>query len=249
MRQRTKPDIQYRTAELRAAEDGAGFSGYASHFWSVDSYLTAVKDGAFKKTIRERGEKTPILWQHDAYAPIGKPTELKEDKTGLKFNALISEGTTFGKDAMTLLRDGVPLGMSFGFQTTRSRPATKEDPLDFSLFKAKPEDVEIIEEVKLWEISLVTFPANEMAAINDVRAVAEADALSSLIEHIRDGSLSDEHAALIAELVAAYEERAAAGAETSATTAPDPDQARRRERDVQIALERARAYGWERIAA
>jgi HK97 family phage prohead protease len=218
---RTTPDIQYRTAELRAEDDGAGFSGYASHFWSVDSYMTAVKPGAFRKTIKERGAKTPILWQHDPYSPIGRPTELKEDKTGLRFNAAITEATTYGRDAMALLRDGVPLGMSFGFQTIKSRAAGDDDPLDFGQYKAKPEDIQVIEEVKLWEVSLVTFPANELAAINDVRAVAEADALTTLIEHIRGGSVSDEHAALVADLVAAYQERAEAGALEAATSLDD----------------------------
>ena len=234
----TRPDIQYRTADLRAADDGAGFSGYASHFWSVDSYMTAVKPGAFRKTIRERGEKTPILWQHDAYAPIGRPSELKEDKTGLRFDAHISEGTTYGRDAMTLLRDGVPLGMSFGFETIKDRAATTDDPHDFTNYKAKPEDIRVIEEVRLWEISLVTFPANEMAAIADVRAVAEADALASLIEHVRGGSLSDDHAALVADLVAAWGERAEP--EPSAGTPLPEEQARRRNRDIEIALEYGR---------
>ncbi|MDQ3222154.1 MAG: HK97 family phage prohead protease [Gemmatimonadota bacterium] len=237
----TKLNVQYRTAEIHA--DGAGFSGYASTPWVVDSYISAVKPGAFRKTIRERGTKTPVLWQHNADWPIGRPTELKEDKGGLYFNAAISEATTYGRDAMALLRDEVPLGMSFGFQTTRSRQGTKDDPFDFTLFNAKPEDVMVIEEVKLWEISLVTFAANELAAINDVRAVAEADALTTLIEHVRDGSLSDDHAAMIADLVAAYQERAAAGA-LEATTAPDPDLARRRNRDIEMTIALAKGRGW-----
>lgn len=242
-----QPNIQYRMADARAADDGAGVSGYASHFWSVDSYLTAVKPGAFRKTIRERGERVPVLWQHDPDKPIGRPTSLKEDKTGLAFNAAITEATTYGRDAMALLRDGVPLGVSFGFQTIKSRGATKDDPLDFAQYKAKPEDVQIIEEVRLWEVSLVTFPANEAATINDVRAVAEADAVASLIEHMRAGTLSDEQRALVADLVATFD----------ALPEPEPDPStplaaanaqRKRDIAVQFALAEARRMGvlaWE----
>jgi hypothetical protein len=140
------------------------------------------------------------------------------------------------------LRDGVPLGMSFGFETIKDRAATTDDPLDFTNYKAKPEDIRVIEEVRLWEISLVTFPANEMAAIADVRAVAEADALSSLIEHVRGGSLSDEHAALVADLVAAWGERAEP--EPGDPTPLPDEQARRRNRDVEITLALASARGW-----
>lgn len=196
-----------RTVEIRADEGQPGFSGYASHFWSVDSYGTAVKPGAFTKTLKERGARVPVLLHHESTKPIGRLAELKQDKTGLAFNAVISEGTTDGRDAMTLLRDGVPLGMSFGFQTIKSRAGTKDDPIDFTQVKAKAEDVQIIEEVRLWEVSLVTFPANEQAAIHNVRAANEAALISTLIEQIRSGSADPARLASIADLVAAYQER------------------------------------------
>jgi HK97 family phage prohead protease len=235
----TTRDVQYRMAEFRASDDGAGLSGYASHFWSVDSYMTAVKPGAFRKTLRERGERIPILWQHNPDYPIGRPTVLKEDKTGLKFDAAISERTSKGAEAMALLRDDVPLGMSFGFQTIKSRAATDDDPLDFTAYKAKAADVQVIEEVRLWEVSLVTFPANELAGISDVRALAEADALASLTEHIRAGTLGDEHAALVAELVAAFTE---AQPEPDDST-PLPDASARRNRDIAARLALAQYAG------
>lgn len=236
-------DVQYRMAEFRAADDGAGLSGYASHFWSVDSYMTAVKPGAFRKTLRERGERIPILWQHNPDYPIGRPTVLKEDKTGLKFDAAISERTSKGAEAMALLRDEVPLGMSFGFQTIKSRAATDDDPLDFTAYKAKADDVEVIEEVRLWEVSLVTFPANELAGISDVRAQAEADALASLTEHIRAGTLTDEHAALVADLVAAFTERCQPEPEPVEESTPLPDASARRNRDIAARLALAQYAG------
>lgn len=243
------PDIQYRMADVRAADDGAGMSGYASHFYSVDSYGTALKKGAFRKTIRERGDKIPVLWQHNPDTPIGKPTLLKEDTTGLFFNASISEGTTHGRDVMALLRDGVPLGMSFGFQTIKDRAATDDDQLDYSgapdFFKGKhgKAEVRVIEEVRLWEISAVTFPANEQATINDVRAIAEADALSSLIEHVRAGTLTDDQAALVADLVAAFTARQEP---EPAPTTPLPDENARRLtlRDIELAIALGTSEGW-----
>ena len=248
-----QPDIQYRMADVRAADNGAGLSGYASHFYSVDSYGTAVKRGAFRKTIRERGDRVPVLWQHNPDTPIGKPTELKEDRTGLFFHAAISEGTTHGRDVMALLRDGVPLGMSFGFQTIKDRAAEDDDELDFThapdWTKGKDgrKQVRVIEEVRLWEISAVTFPANELATINDVRAVAEADAVSSLIEHMRSGTLTDEHRALVAELVAAFHALPEPEPDPS-TPLADETARRKRERDLQYALAQARRMGvlsWE----
>ena len=197
-KKRTAPAaLQYRTAEIRADGDVPGLSGYASHFGSIDSYGTAVKKGAFARTISQRGDKIPVLWNHWPDNVIGKPTELKEDDTGLWFNASISEGTNQGRDVMTLLRDGVPLGMSFGFETLKSRPIEEGDNLDWEqapeFYKdpANREYVRIIEEVRLWEISVVTFPANELATINDVRNAAQIDALASLLEDLRADELPE----------------------------------------------------------
>lgn len=191
-------NLHYRTAEIRADNEGAGLSGYASHFGSIDSYGTAVKKGAFTRTLQQRGDRIPVLWNHWPDSPIGKPVELREDDTGLWFSASISEGTTHGRDVMALLRDGVPLGMSFGFETLKSRPLEDGDTVDWSQapdFYKDPnqgrEYVRIIEEVRLWEISVVTFPANEMATINDVRQAAQLDALATLLEDLRTGPLPD----------------------------------------------------------
>ena len=239
-RKNAPPNLQYRTAEIRADDDGAGLSGYASHFGSIDSYGTAVKRGAFAKTIRERGGRIPVLWNHWSDSPIGKPDELKEDETGLWFNASISEGTTHGRDVMTLLRDGVPLGMSFGFETIRSRPVEEGDILDWSQapdFYKDPENheyVRMIEEVRLWEISVVTFPANELATINDVRQIDQIDALTTLLEDLRSGDLTedDRRWSHLHSIVAAMPTLP----EPGTPTPPPPHDARRRIREAQALL-------------
>jgi len=190
--------MQHRTVEIRADGDTPGISGYASHFNSIDSYGTAMKRGAFAKTIADRGSRIPVLHNHWTDTVIGKPTELREDDNGLYFNAEIVEETQAGAEVMALLRKGVPLGMSFGFETLKSRPIEEGDQLDWSMapdyFKRDENrgEVRVIEEVRLWEISVVTFPANEMATINDVRAAEHVDALSSLLEDLRAGRLSDD---------------------------------------------------------
>lgn len=244
------PAFQYLTAEIRAvSDDGAGLSGYAAHFGNVDSYGTAMKRGAFRKTLKERGDRIPVLWNHWSDAPIGKPTELKEDKTGLYFDAAISEGTNQGKDVMTLLRDGVPLGMSFGFETIKSRPVEAGDEVDFAtapdFFKGKEgrEYVRIIEEVRLWEISVVTFPANERATIDNVRAATQLDALSTLMEDLRTGVLTpdDSRWAHLQSLVAVWDERKEPEPPDST---PLADEQARRNRDIEATLVLAHAKGW-----
>ena len=209
------PDIQYRTftdLDIRAADDVPGFSGYAAHWWSADSYLTAMAPGAFKKSLRERGDRIPVLSQHNPEIPIGLHRSLKEDKTGLAVDVEIVDDGADGSVTLKRLRGGIPLGLSFGFQTIKDRSAEEGDPIDVSQIKGiKASDIRVITEVKLWETSVVTFPANEAATINAVRHQHSIDYLSSLLESMRAGELSDEQTAQIESLVAAYQTRAGAG--------------------------------------
>lgn len=243
-----QPEIHYRTAEVRALADGsAGFDGHASTNWVIDSYGTAMKPGAFKKTLKERGDRIPLLWQHDTWSPIGKPTELKEDKIGLAFKASVVTETRAGAEAMALLRAETPLGMSFGFQTVKSRPIEDADDefLDWSQAPSWAKSKEgrvwcsIIEEVKLWEISLVTFPANEAAAISAVRDQQVAALLPSLLDSIRSGTLTEAQTGQIEQLVAAFQNRAGAGSDSTPLA---DDLARQNTLRLTLALANAQGY-------
>lgn len=253
----TKPDIQYRTSfDFRAADDEAGFEGHAASWWSVDSYGTAMAPGAFKRTIKNRGEKIPVLWNHNADSPIGKHLTIREDKEGLYVNIGIADDGAEGTVLLKRLRYGVPLGMSFGFQTVRSRPANDDDPLDMAtaplwLGKGKEarSQVQVIEEVIYWESSPVTFPANENSAIDAIRSAhieQQADYLSSLLEALRSGEVGDDDARLplLQQVVSAFGERSNPDPDPDAGTTPlAAEQARRRNRDVEITLALARAKG------
>jgi hypothetical protein len=109
---------------------------------------------------------------------------------------------------MALLRDQVPLGMSFGFQTVKDRTAEDTDPLDFSQQPGlKAKDVRVITEVNLWEVSLVTFPANEAATISAVRSEMELDALTTLLDAITTDTLDEGQSALVLQITDAWSQR------------------------------------------
>lgn len=238
-------DIQYRTSlDVRASEDDAGFEGHAASWWSVDSYGTFMIPGAFKKTIEERRNKIPVLWNHNSDIPIGKHLDLKEDDRGLYVNVGIADDGADGTVLLKRLRYGVPLGMSFGFETIRSRPLEEGDPVDWrqapDFYKSNEgrEHVRGIEEVRYWETSPVTFPANWDSTIDDIRSAhleQQAGYLTSILEDLQSGVLvaKDARLPLLHSVVDAFQERAAAGAFT-ATTAPDL--ARRRNRYAEYQL-------------
>jgi hypothetical protein len=97
--------------------------------------------------------------------------------------------------------------------------------------------VYVIEEVKLYEGSIVTFPANENAVIESVRADIGAQALAQVLDDLRAGRLDAAGRALVAELVAAWP-MAAPDAAPSAPRTNDPQARSTAEIDALTALAR-----------
>lgn len=147
------------------------FRGYASVFGSeVDTWpRTVVDKGAFAKTLAEGMGRIRLLYQHDPYSLIGKPVEMREDDKGLFIVGKISD-TQMGKDVLSLMRDGVLEEMSIGFDPIRWEMVPDAD--------AKPGQMDAVvrhlKEVRLWEVSLVTFAADPMAQVYAVHALQTA---------------------------------------------------------------------------
>jgi HK97 family phage prohead protease len=154
--------MEFKSLELKETAidmSARTIEGYAST-WDLDQTNDIINKGAFTKTIAEgfMSKRIKMLWQHDA--PLGMPTEMFEDDRGLYVKAKISR-TALGDDALELLRDKVVDRMSIGF----SIPKNKSGFTD--------EGIRVISEVKLFEFSLVTFPANEAAHILAVKSLHE----------------------------------------------------------------------------
>lgn len=146
--------------DVKLDYQGRTIEGYAATFGNVDLVSDIIHPHAFAKTLVERGGKVKFLWQHDTKAPLGRVLEMNEDNNGLYFKAVISD-TQQGRDALALLRDGAIEGMSIGYEPVVS---------DFSKYDGKT--VRNLRELKLHEISLVTFPASPLAGVT---ALKEAD--------------------------------------------------------------------------
>lgn len=210
----TSRQIEVRSFEGRADADQGIVSGYLSTWWHVDSYSTAVHPNAFTKTLQERGDKLPLLYQHNPDWAIGKLAGLEVDDTGLRHASKIVDDGAEGSVTLKRLRGDVPFAHSFGFQTIRERPATDADPLILGqdipewVMRNLPQSVWVIEEVKLWEGSVVTFPANEHAVIEALRTNIRAQGLTQTLEDLRTGQLDAASRALVAELAAAWQSAA-----------------------------------------
>lgn len=143
------------------------FKGYGAVFGNVDSYGDVIAKGAFRNTIREAkasGHWPAMLLQHggwqmsaDDMMPAGVWTEMGEDDVGLLLEGTLAP-TTRGKDAYMLLKmkpRPAITGLSIGYRPVKWKMSDKPD-----------EPRRTLTEVKLIEISLVTFPANPKARVS-----------------------------------------------------------------------------------
>lgn len=127
--------------------------GYASVFGKVDNHNDIVAPGAFASTINKNTNEPGIklLWQHEPSKPIGIVKLLKEDNYGLYIEAIINCETQQGREAATLIEQGTINSLSIGFTVN-----------DFHL---NEEGQRVLVDIELWEVSLVTFPANKHAKL------------------------------------------------------------------------------------
>lgn len=148
-----KKSIAYECKFVKEDEN-LYIEGYASIFGNVDSYNDIVVKGAFNPDKRVK-----LCYQHDFNQVIGKIQEIKEDDKGLWFRAKISN-TTLGKDVAILIDDGAIDEISIGYRV-----------LDWT----EKAGIRILEKLYLFEISIVTRAANELATIQTTEKKEEQE--------------------------------------------------------------------------
>jgi HK97 family phage prohead protease len=170
----------YKTVfEIKADGEAGTFAGHASIFGNKDWYGDVMDAGAFKRTLDQKGTARKVLWQHDTHAPIGI-SQVAEDEKGLAFNAKLVMTVPTARDAFELIKAGVIDQMSIGYDTIAERWDA---------------EVRHITEARLWEISPVTFAANELALISAAKSARFTNALEAII-HQQPGAQQLNSAAL-----------------------------------------------------
>lgn len=150
--------LERKTVHLEVKEideEEGTFTAYGATFSEhPDSYGDIIDPGAFKKTIKEGKRRIKILWNHDTFEPIGKPIELSEDETGLLIKGKLSLGVQRAREVLSLMKDGIINEMSIGYNPI------KEKMID---------GVRHLQEIKLYDVSPVSFAANTEAVVLGVK--------------------------------------------------------------------------------
>jgi Escherichia/Staphylococcus phage prohead protease len=136
--------------------------GYASLFGVVDAARDMVMPGAFRETLRLRGlRRIPMLFQHDPAEPVGVWLELREDHRGLYARGRLIPEVARARELFALVDSGAVDGLSIGFRTVKGRVDPKSR-------------IRKIDQVELWEISIVTFPLLAGARVRAVKGAGGA---------------------------------------------------------------------------
>ena len=187
-----------RPFEIKAGSvtaDGK-FAGYGAISGTKDSYRDIIIPGAFKTSLQEdffaKNRKVPMLLQHNRNEPIGVYTVVKEDDTGLYVEGEVNMEVQKGRETHALMKQGAISGLSIGYNSVMDKWDEKEI-------------VRELHEVKLWEISPVTFPAHDDSRINSVKSIEGLVTISEVEDYLRDaGGFSRKEAlALIARIKSA----------------------------------------------
>lgn len=155
--------FELKTVETVTQDDGVQvgiFEGLASTFGNRDMMGDLVEPGAFRGALA-RPTAIKMLWQHDARAPIGVWEGLRETAAGLEVKGRLVLEVQQAREALALLKAGAVDALSIGFSVQRGGA---EFDRERSLRRIKAVD--------LWEISVVTFPANPKARVARIKAAA-----------------------------------------------------------------------------
>lgn len=189
-------DLIYEATEDVA--DGGEVLAYASTFDRVpDSYGDVVARGAFAKTLADwqaSGNPIPLLFGHRTDDPrmnLGAVIEAEEDERGLKIRARFDEENEIAQYTRKLVKEGRLTKLSFAYDTLDSAPVVLADGTRANELR----------ELKLYEVSLVPIPANELTEVIEAKDGEHESIVEALAE---DTSVSD--AEDVAEPVAKSDE-------------------------------------------
>jgi HK97 family phage prohead protease len=138
-------------------ETTGSFKGIASVYNNVDLGNDVVDRGAFDKTLRE-GRAFPLLWQHNPSLPIGS-VQISDSEVGLQVEGKLVLEDPQARIALAHLKAKTIKGLSIGYDTIKD---------------AVENGVRHLKELRLWEVSIVTFPMNEAAMVTSVKSIDDA---------------------------------------------------------------------------
>ena len=172
-----KKTLAFEHTEIKFSGDGTKgeFEGYASVFNNTDSDGDIILPGAFKSVLAGQSRKVAMFFNHKTWEiPVGKWEALQEDEKGLFVRGQLTPGHSGASDLKAAMQHGTVEGMSVGFSISKD---------DYSVGTTGM----IIKNISvLREISVCTFPANELAGVSAMKSIETIKSVRDAEAWLRD---------------------------------------------------------------
>jgi len=156
-------EFQAQFKILEESDSVGSFEGIAAVFSNIDRQNEIIQPGAFQKTLSDFSARGFLANAHDWTEPIGTIDEARETDHGLYVTGTFHStphAQAARKVAQERLARGKQVAMSIGYKVTN------DEVKDGSRH---------LHELELYEVSLVTVPANPLAALASVKAAEPAE--------------------------------------------------------------------------
>lgn len=165
---RDRRDIPLSLVDLKfdqkAKDDPVEFEGYASVWGRVDSYGDTMLKGAFLDSLKER--RPMMLFGHSPGRVPGKWLKYTEDDKGLLVRGQLTPGHSEASDIAASLKHEALNGLSIGGYTTD--------------FEPQKNGGRVISKFDLYEISIVSMPAENEARVETASVKEMLDTCTKL---------------------------------------------------------------------
>jgi len=150
-------EFEFQTKEVSEADDYIEIEGYAStHSKDRDGDIIVI-DAWNSKALKNYKKNPILLAYHDHKQPIGETTSIEVDDKGLKVKGKIYKAAG---SVYTFIKNNVLKTFSVGFLMNDAT----YDPKDDTFY---------IRDVELWEISVVSVPANADATFSLAKSASD----------------------------------------------------------------------------
>lgn len=167
----------YKTFEAKVNEAGSVAGFFSTYDKVPDSYGDIIEPGSFTKTIEKRkatGHPFPLCLNHNFDKVIGRVDTIEDQKNGPFYEANFYK-TGLAQDVREWMKNDGPIFQnSFAYDVLKRRDPTPEE-MALGIKN-------VIQEVELYEISIVTVPANQNAVVTDVKSIAAEELAQGVIE-------------------------------------------------------------------
>jgi HK97 family phage prohead protease len=210
--------------EVKADEERGTFTALASVFGNVDLGGDKMVKGAFKNTLekwRKSGRSIPVILSHQwdsltAYVGKADPRAVYEDDRGLMVQGQLFMDKEAGRDVYRLMKEGLLTGWSFGYKV----PAGGQK---------KNGKVNEVTEVDLFEVGPTLVGMNPEAQLQEVKKLAEPDAIVNSLEGLPESKFSDEQKERITAAARQLIESSSEVSEHGSNEEPKPAKSRPRD--------------------